>query len=81
MNKFENKICERVLPVSTIRLAVNGDTKAVRDVLSFYERYINKLSCHMTYDEQGNQNYMIDEDMRRRLETKLIIKILAFRID
>lgn len=81
MNKFENKIPDRILSFSTIKSAVNGDAKAVHDVLSFYERYINKLSCHMIYDEQGNQHYMIDEDMRRRLETKLIIKILAFRID
>ena len=32
----------------------------------------------LMYDEGGRLHYCVDETLRRRLETKLITKILAF---
>jgi len=32
------------------------------------------------YDEAGNPNLYVDEELRRRLETKLIAKIPTFRV-
>ena len=42
--------------------------------------YIIKLSTRKLYDESGQVHYCIDETLRRRLETKLITKILAFEV-
>lgn len=44
-----------------------------------YEGYIAKLSTRKMYDEFGQTHYCVDETLRRRLETKLIAKTLAFR--
>ena len=43
------------------------------------EGYIAKLSVRKMYDEYGCVHYCVDETLRRRLETKLITKILAFK--
>ena len=32
------------------------------------------------YDEYGNPHLCVDEELRRRLETKLITKLLTFRV-
>ena len=41
--------------------------------------YIAKLSTRTMYDEAGNPHLCVDEELRRRLETKLITKILTFK--
>ena len=38
------------------------------------------LSTRKMYDENRQVHYCVDETLRRRLETKLITKILAFEI-
>ena len=42
--------------------------------------YIAALATRKLYDECGNPHYCVDETLRRRLETKLITKILAFKV-
>lgn len=46
----------------------------------FYKFEIKRLcfSVPSMYDEGGRLHYCVDETLRRRLETKLITKILAF---
>ena len=51
---------------------------AINTVLKHYEGYIITLSTRKMYDEGGRLHYCVDETLRRRLETKLITKILAF---
>ena len=63
-----------------IRAASNGDIEAINAVLKHYEGYIAALSTRKMYDENGQVHYCVDETLRRRLETKLITKILAFEI-
>ena len=43
-------------------------------------RYICALSTRTLYDENGVPHLCVDEEMRRRLETKLITKILDFDV-
>ena len=50
-------------------------------ILKHYERYILKLATRMLYDKTGHLCYEVDEALRRRLETKLITKTLAFKLD
>ena len=68
-----------LLPYPVIVLAADGDVDAIHAVLKHYEGYIAVLATRKLYDGHGNPHLCVDEDMRRRLETKLITKILTFR--
>lgn len=69
-----------LLPYSTIEAATSGNVDAINAVLKHYERYISALSTRNLYDENGNSHLCVDEEMKRRLETKLITKILSFDV-
>ena len=71
----------RLLPFSVIQKAAGGDVEAINAVLKHYEGYIARLSLLELYDEYGNPHLCVDEELRRRLETKLITKILTFRVN
>ena len=76
----KKKTYDYVLPdYITIELAVRGDVDAINAILHYYERYITALSTRTLYDEGGMPNLCIDEEKKRRLETKLITKILSFK--
>ena len=68
-----------LLPFETIKEATKGDVDAVEKVLKHYDGYIDNLSRRKMYDEYGQIHYCVDETLRRRLETKLITKILKFK--
>ena len=68
-----------LLPFHIIKAASEGDVEAIHAVLAHYEGYIAKLSTRKMYDEFVQVHYCVDETLRRRLETKLIAKTLAFR--
>ena len=78
--KCEN--CEKrdLLPISVIRAASHGEIEAMNQILKRYEKYINKLSTRMLYDKHGNQYLCVDEEIRNRLQTKLIETVLEFEI-
>lgn len=81
MSKKSNKDKELDMPsFHIIRAASNGDIEAINAVLKHYESYIASLSVRKLYDEYGQVHYCVDETLRRRLETKLITKILNFKI-
>lgn len=69
-----------LLPYPVIALAASGDVDAINAVLKHYEGYIAALSTRQLYDEGGNLHLCVDEGLRRRLETKLITKILIFNV-
>ena len=71
----------RLLPFSVIQKAAGGDVEAINAVLKHYEVYIARLSLRELYDEYGNPHLCVDEELRRRLETKLITKILTFQVN
>lgn len=71
----------RLLPFTVIQKAAGGDVEAINAVLKHYAGYIAKLSLRELYDEYGNPHLCVDEELRRRLETKLITKILTFRVN
>ncbi len=74
------KSASSLLPYTTIEAAASGDVDAINAVLKHYERYIAALSTRTLYDENGNPHLCVDEEMKRRLETKLITKILSFDV-
>ena len=69
-----------LLPFPVIVSASFGDPLAMDIVLSHYEPYIARLSMRTVYDDYGNPHTRVDDDMRRRLETKLIEKVLDFKV-
>lgn len=73
----ENK---EIMAYSTILAAVTGDIDAIHAVIKKYEGYIACLSMRRLYDECGNSFSVVDEELCRRLEIKLITKILKFKI-
>lgn len=65
-----------------ITKAISGDPVAIRAVLDFYRDYIAKLCLRPVIDEDGNNKSLsVDMLMYRRLESKLIEKIIDYRLD
>lgn len=66
------------VPYEAIVLASMGDVDAITVVLDHYESYIVALSTRTLYDENRLPHLCVDTEMRRRLETKLITRLLHF---
>ena len=80
---FENcykSACTRasLIPYPVIAAAVGGDPEAVSRVVRHYSGYIAALSTRTSYGPDGYPRPQVDEDLRGRLEAKLIISILDF---
>lgn len=69
-----------IISFPVIAAAASGDVDAINAVLKYYEGYIASLSTRRLYDDEGNSYMVVDEEMRRRLETKLITKIITFKV-
>lgn len=78
MRKPKARKSASLIPFNIIVAATSGDAVALDAVLKYYERYIIALSARRLYDENGRPYMAIDSDIRRRLETMLITKILQF---
>lgn len=70
----------KALSVEVIKAASEGDVVAINKILKHYEGYIVTFSTRRFYDESGCVQYCVDETLRRRLETKLITKVLEFKV-
>lgn len=77
---MNSKTASNLLPYPVIVLAASGDVDAINAVLKHYEGYIAALSTKQLYDASGTPHLCVDEALRRRLETKLITKILTFKV-
>lgn len=80
VNNKSNKSNQTLLPFRIIQKASGGNIEAINNVLKHYEPYICRLSLRLVYDDFGNAYMMVDEYMRRCLETKLITQILNFKL-
>lgn len=63
------------IPVPVILAAENGDEDALAAVVAHYQSYIRALATRPLKDDYGNTYLCVDEDMRLRLEAKLIHSI------
>ena len=70
-----------LLPYPVILAATKGDPDAMKIVMQHYASYIAYLSTRKIRDEHGNTYYGIDEDMRERLQARLMRAILTFRVE
>ena len=63
-----------------IQTAIRGDVDSINQIITYFQPYINARCKRRFKDEFGQEQYVTDEYMKRRLETKLITKILDFKI-
>ena len=64
------------IPFSIIEKAINEDIEAIDYILAHYRNYIIRLSTRVARDENNNEYMYVDDDMRSRLESKLIYSII-----
>lgn len=69
-----------MIPFSDIVEATDGDIETINQIVKHYSGYIAKRSLRPMKDEYGNQHMVVDENLRHRIETRLITKILSFEI-
>ena len=70
-----------LIPYPVIAAAVRGEPEAVNTVVRHYSGYIAALSARTSYDALGCPHSQVDEELRRRLETKLAAAILDFDLN
>ena len=63
-----------------IEAAVSGEACAVNGILQHYEKYVLCLSNRYSFGPSGKIHTVIDPELKNRLETKLINRILKFRV-
>ena len=65
-------------PVSyrTILDAKAGSSEAMTSILRHYSRYIIYYSRRTILDEDGNRYELVDEDIKQRIEAKLMYQII-----
>ena len=64
------------IPFSITEKAINEDIEAIDYILAHYRNYIIRLSTRVARDENNNEYMYVDDDMRSRLESKLIYSII-----
>lgn len=64
------------LSVPVILAASSGDESALNVILSHYRGYIRFLAMRPMKDEYGDEFLCVDDDMRLRLEAKLLYSIV-----
>ena len=65
------------IPMPVILSAINGDQIALAAVILHYRGYIRVLAMRPMKDVCGNERLRVDEDVRLRLEAKLIYAIIT----
>ena len=65
------------IPVPVILAAMSGDERALAAVVAHYQDYIRALATRPLKDTYGNEYLCVDEDMRLRLEVRLIHSIMT----
>ena len=78
--KNNNFSKHKLLPFDTIKAATQGDIEAMSAVMRHYGGYIATLSVRPIRDADGNERYMVDENIRSELEAKLATAILKFQV-
>lgn len=77
---MRNRKKKEPVAFEVIEAAIAGDVVAINQIVDYFQPYINSRCRRKFIDESGQVKYGIDEYMKRRMETKLITKILSFEI-
>ena len=77
---MEQKKYKEPVEFDVMKEAIQGDADSINQIVAYFQPYINARCKRKFKDEFGHELYVTDEYMKRRLETKLITKILDFKI-
>lgn len=72
---------KRILPFEVIQQATSGNEEALRTVLANYDGYIRTLSTRMIVGDDGCKHYVVDEEIRGRLQGKLMKAVMQFDVN
>lgn len=75
---MKNNYVHTLIPYPVIEAAAQGDASAIGAVLNHYA--IAALSIRPFLDKNGTVHMVVDPEMKRRLETKLITRIVKFKV-
>lgn len=75
-----NQTFDLKVPISTILHAIEGDEIALQTILMFYRPYMKTIASNPTYDVYGVATITVDEELMSRLETKLLLSVLRFKV-
>lgn len=67
---------EKLIPYAVIVAAKGGNPDAMCQILRHYDLYINACSRRVLFDEYGNQYTLVDEDIKNRIQAKLMYQII-----
>lgn len=67
---------KRLIPYTVIVAAKGGDSEAMNCILRHYEPHIIRCSKRTLYDEYGNQYQVVDEEIKNRIQSKLMYQIV-----
>ena len=70
---------ENELTYELICAAVKGEEEALNQILRYYDDYINTLATVEAEDEYGKPYHYIDDDLKVRIQMKLVQAIPAWR--
>ena len=56
--------------------AKSGDSDALAVVVHCFESYITKASTRPFYDEYGKRYDLVDEELRKHIESRLMLQIV-----
>lgn len=65
-----------LIPYHTILAAKAGDGEAMATILRHYAPYIIRFSKRSALNDSGNLVETVDEDIRQRIEAKLMYQII-----
>ena len=71
----------RPVPYPVIVAASKGDPTPEMVLAAFQRLHSEPIHAGSFYDERGNVYYGVDEDIRERLQARLMRAILTFRAD
>lgn len=74
--KHQQRPEDQLLPFSIIESATKGNPDAISSVLNHFEGYIATLATRTLYDEYGRSYRCLDPELKKRIEAKLIVRIL-----
>ena len=77
---MEQRRYREPIEFEVIQEAIQGDADSINQIIANFQPYINARCRRKFKDEFGHEQYVTDEYMKRRLETKLITKIMDFKI-
>lgn len=66
----------KLIPYQTILAAKAGDSEAMTTIMRHYAHYIAYYSRRTFYDKYGNRYELVDEDIKQRIEAKLMYQII-----